>query len=89
MGAVGEPDHEASSSRAFGINFYSLFFGNGKVAINEAKDASKSPFNKNISRSDSEKIMLLIGSVEVMLTGDSLVDDTDNKVASVDASDSN
>jgi hypothetical protein len=89
LSAIGDPDHEASSGRAFGVNVDSVFFGDGKVAINKSKNPSKSPFNKNVSRSDSERVMLLIGGIEIVLTGYSLVDDADNEVASVDTSDSN
>lgn len=89
MSAVRDPDHEASSSRAFGVNVDSVFFGDGKVAINKSKNTSKSPFNKNVSRSYSKRVMLLIGGVEIVLTGYSFVDNTDNEVAGVDTSDSN
>jgi hypothetical protein len=89
LSAVGNPDHEAGSSRTFGIDVDSFFFGNGEATINKSKNPSESPFNKNVSRSDSERVMLLIGGIEVVLTGYSLVDDADNEVTGIDTSDSN
>jgi hypothetical protein len=89
LSAVRDPNHEASSSRAFGIDVNSLFFGDGEAEIYKTKNPSESPFNKNVSRSDSERVMLLIGGIEVVLTGYSFVDDADNEVTGVDTSDSN
>lgn len=87
MGDIREPDHEPGSRRALDINAYSLLFGQGDVAINQPQEPNYRPFDKNISRGDPEVFLLLIGGIKIFIVGDFLIHDSDDKVAGVNACD--